>query len=73
MGGYERALELWRCKNIITDAELAETLNGFSIAFAYHSGKIENENVTYNDTREIFEHDGVTAWMRRSSKSSSSA
>lgn len=62
MGGYEQALELWRHKNITTDAELAETLNGFSIAFAYHSGKLENENVTYNDTREIFEHDGVTAY-----------
>lgn len=62
MGGYERALELWRRKNITTDAELSEALNSFSIAFAYHSGKIENDNVTYNDTREIFEHDGVTAY-----------
>ena len=62
MGGYERALELWRRKNIATDAELAEALNAFSITFAYHSGKIENENVTYNDTREIFEHDGVSAY-----------
>ncbi len=62
MGGYEKALELWRCKNITTDAELAEVLNVFGIAFAYHSGKIENDNVTYNDTREIFEHDGVTAY-----------
>ncbi len=33
MGGYERALELWRRKNISTDAELAETLNSFSVAF----------------------------------------
>ena len=29
---------------------------------AYHSGKIENERITYNDTREIFEHDGVTSY-----------
>ena len=62
MGGYEQALELWRRKNIATDAELAETLNSFSTAFAYHSGKIENKNVTYNDTGDIFEHDGVTAY-----------
>ncbi len=62
MGGYERALDLWRSKNITTDADLAEVLNAFGIAFAYHSGKIENENVTYHDTREIFEHDGVTAY-----------
>ena len=33
MGGYEKALELWRRKNITTDAELAEALNAFGIAF----------------------------------------
>ncbi len=62
MTDYERAVALWRKRHITTDAELAEALNGHSIAFAYHSGKIENENVTYNDTREIFEHDGVTSY-----------
>lgn len=62
MTDYEKAVVLWRQKNITTDAELAEALNGHSIAFAYHSGKIENENVTYHDTREIFEHDGVTSY-----------
>lgn len=62
MNGYDRALELWRRKKISTDAELAEALNGHSIAFAFHSGKIENDNITYNDTREIFEHDGVTGY-----------
>lgn len=62
MTGYEKALAVWRQKNISTDAELAEALNGHSIAFAYHSGKIENANITYHDTREIFEHDGVTSY-----------
>lgn len=62
MTDYEKAIALWQRKNITTDAELAEALNGHSIAFAYHSGKIENENVTYHDTREIFEHDGVTSY-----------
>ena len=28
----------------------------------YHSGHLENERITYNDTREIFEHDGVTSY-----------
>ena len=37
-------------------------MNGHSIAFVYHSGKIENDNITYHDTREIFEHDGVTSY-----------
>ena len=60
MTDYEKAVSLWRQKRITNDAELAEALNSNSIAFAYHSGKIENENITYHDTREIFEHDGVT-------------
>ncbi len=62
MTDYEKAVALWQRKKIKTDAELAEALNGHSIAFAYNSGKIENEHVTYNDTREIFEHDGVTSY-----------
>lgn len=62
MTDYEKAVRLWQKRGITTDAELAEALNGHSIAFAYNSGKIENENVTYHNTREIFEHDGVTSY-----------
>lgn len=62
MKQYEKAVALWQSQNITTDAQLAVALNGHSIAFAYHSGKIENENITYHDTREIFEHDGVTSY-----------
>ena len=62
MTNYAKAVTLWQQRKIRTDAELAEALNGHSIAFAYHSGKIENEHITYNDTREIFEHDGVTSY-----------
>jgi Fic family protein len=62
MSNYKKAVALWQRKKINTDAELAEAMNGYSIAFAYHSGKIENEQVTFNDTREIFEHDGVTSY-----------
>lgn len=62
MTNYEKAIALWQKKNITTDAELAEALNEHSIAFAYHSGRIENERITYHDTREIFEHDGVTSY-----------
>lgn len=62
MDRYEKALALWRQKNIRTDAELAEALNGQSVSFAYHSGHLENERITYNDTREIFDHDGVTSY-----------
>ena len=62
MTTYEKALAFWKSKNVQTDAELSEALNGHSIAFAYHSGKIENDRITYRDTREIFEHDGVTGY-----------
>ena len=62
MSNYEKALKIWQGKHISTDAELAEALNGHNISFAYHSGKLENQNVTYHDTREIFEHDGVTSY-----------
>ena len=62
MERYEKAVAIWKQKRITNDAELAEALNGHSIAFAYHSGKLENEQITYHDTREIFEHDGVTSY-----------
>ena len=57
---YDAALALWRQKEVRTDAELSEALNGHSVLFAYHSGKLENDRVTFHDTREIFDHDGVT-------------
>jgi Fic family protein len=62
MTNYEKALRLWQSRHIETDAELAQALSGHSIAFAFHSGKLENERITYHDTREIFEHDGVTSY-----------
>ena len=62
MTAYEKTLAYWQSRKISTDAQLAEVLNGHRIAFAYHSGKIENDKITYNDTREIFEHDGVTSY-----------
>ena len=62
MDRYEIALSLWQRKQVKTDAELAEALNGHSVSFAYHSGHLENDRITYNDTREIFDHDGVTSY-----------
>lgn len=62
MSIYEQSVELWQKKNIRSDAELAEALSSHSILFAYNSGRIENDNITYHDTREVFEHDGVTSY-----------
>lgn len=62
MSDYEKAVAYWHDKKVTDDARLSEALNGHSISYAYHSGKIENGNVTYHDTREIFEHDGVISY-----------
>lgn len=62
MFSYEQVVAWWHQKNISNDAELAEALNGYIISFAYNSGKIENPSITYNDTREVFENDGVCAY-----------
>ena len=53
-------VQWWRDKKIRTEAQLAEILNGHGVLFAFHSGKLENERVTWHDTREIFERDGVS-------------
>ncbi|MDO4960807.1 MAG: Fic family protein [Eubacteriales bacterium] len=62
MAAYEAVLEYWKSRSIDNDAELAEIMNGKSISYAYNSGKLENDKITYNDTREIFEHDGVSSY-----------
>ena len=47
---------MWQNWQIDSVASLDEHLHNFRILFAYHSGKIENEEITYHDTREIFEN-----------------
>lgn len=59
---YNDIIEFWHAKNIHTEAELESALHSYCIDFAFHSGKIENEKVTYHDTREIFDKDGVTSY-----------
>lgn len=57
---YHEIVAFWQGENIATSAELEAVLNGKIINFAYHSGKIENDNITYNDTRDIFERDTLS-------------
>ena len=56
MDKYVGALELWQSYHIASTADLDKYLDSFRILFAFHSGKIENEDITYHDTREIFEN-----------------
>lgn len=60
MDQYNRAVHLWQSYQISSTAELDKYLDSFRILFAFHSGKIENKEVTYFDTREIFENGKVT-------------
>ena len=59
---YEDIAAVWRQKQIRTAADIACEMNGNGAAFIYHSAKIENDSITYHDTREIFEHGGVTGY-----------
>jgi Fic family protein len=59
---YNRIVELWQSYRIGTAADLDKYLESFRILFAFHSGKIENEEITYHHTREIFDNDKVVAY-----------
>ena len=59
MGTYEDAVKLWQSWRVRSEADIDRRLDNFRILFAYNSGKIENEAITYNDTREIFENGRV--------------
>lgn len=51
-----------RADRLKTAADIACEMNGNGVAFIYHSAKIENDQITYHDTREIFDHGGVTGY-----------
>ena len=51
---YDEIVKAWDIK------DLEYNTNAWDVNLAYNSCKIENENVTYFDTREIFEHDCVS-------------
>lgn len=62
MDGYAKAVRLWRDFNIRTEADIDLRLDSFRVLFAYNSGKIENPEITYHDTREIFENGRVLSF-----------
>ena len=59
---YDEIIASWHEKKIRTAADIALEMNGNGAAFIYHSAKIENDSITYHDTREIFDHGGVTSY-----------
>ena len=62
MERYSRVVALWQSYKIVSAADLDKYLDSFRILFAFHSGKIENEEITYHDTREIFENGRVVEY-----------
>ena len=60
MGYCQDIVRLWQGFEIKTEADLEAHLNSFKVSFAYNSNKIENENTTYEDTYEVFEHGRVS-------------
>ncbi|MCL2351469.1 MAG: Fic family protein [Firmicutes bacterium] len=56
MSKYAEIIDMWRGWRVETASEIDARLYNFRILFAYNSGKIENDGVTYHDTREIFEN-----------------
>lgn len=62
MAEYKETVNVWREKPITTVADLEKRLDNFRVLFAYHSGKIENSEITYHDTREIFENGKVLSF-----------
>jgi Fic family protein len=58
-GKYVKAVSKWKQMDIKTVSDLEAVLSNFSVIFAYHSGVIENPEITYHTTREIFENGKV--------------
>ena len=56
---YINIVEQWQKKNVRDVADLDVHLGNFKILFAYHSGVIENPEITYHNTREVFENGKV--------------
>ena len=56
MDKYEEIVRMWRGWRITSVSDIDASLHNFRILFAYNSSKIENESVTYHDTREIFDN-----------------
>ena len=56
---YQQVITKWKTKKIQTIEDLKQSLSSYKIIFAYNSGVIENSEITYHNTREIFENGKV--------------
>lgn len=59
MNAYDAVRKMWSEFRVESESSLDQRLKNFRILFAYHSGRIENDEITFHDTREIFENGKV--------------
>ena len=59
---YTDVITYWQSLKIDSKEKLENVLDNFRILFAYNSGAIENDEITYHDTREIFENGKVISF-----------
>lgn len=62
MDKYDHIIRTWKSFLIDSVEALDKYLDNFRILFAFNSGKIENPEITYHDTREIFENGKVLSY-----------
>ena len=60
---YDQVKKQWQIWSVRSGEDLDLRLNSFRILFAYNSGKIENAEISYHDTREIFENGRVVGYI----------
>lgn len=54
---YDKLLKFWnKGQGLSSVSDLYRKLDSFRVLFAYNSSKIENPEITYHDTREIFKN-----------------
>ena len=56
---YDEVIKYYQSSKRDTKADYENLLENFSVLFAYNSGVIENNKITYHDTREIFNNGKV--------------
>lgn len=54
---YAELCQRWRT---LSDADRQMQLDSFKVSFSYDSGCMENPEITYHDTAEVFDKDGVS-------------
>lgn len=59
---YTDVITYWQSLKIDSKEKLEKILDNFRFLFTYNSGAIENAEITYHDTREIFENGKVISF-----------